>query len=363
MSRRNDRFSVGGLDQNDWSPFAFMVFFILGSILITIAKLFNFHVGFVVAIPVIVILGYAFVSWYLPRLELRRDQIGDNLYYMGFLLTLVSLSVTLIQYSEKANEDFIVSNFGVALVATIVGILGRTILNQFRKDVVNIEKEIQFNLSQASLKLRGQIFSTVEDFASLHRQMEQITKESARSISEAHQELAKGLASSVEEVVSTLNRQVDKSTEEVYLKSDEVIEELSNSTRSLIVEVDKQKEALSLLAKATASTADLSSLKVDTTPLREVEGAIIEFTSSVDKQMTNLYKNTSIQVESFNSSTQRLNNVLDEFSKSLDARVTSMDPSVDKLDHMKISIETLMQRIDDLNLALMDDEGKKQLNE
>jgi DNA anti-recombination protein RmuC len=359
MSRKNERFSVSGISQQDLAPIAFIVFFMLGAVLITLAKLYEFHVALVVAIPVIVILGYAFLSWFLPRLELRRDQIGDNLYYMGFLLTLVSLSVTLIQYSEEANEDFIVSNFGVALVSTIVGILGRTILNQFRKDVVNIEKEIQFNLSQASLKLRGQIFSTVEDFASLHKQMEQVTKESAKSISEAHQELAKGLANSVEEIVSTLNNQVDKSTEQVYLKSDEVIKELSRSTRQLIVEVDNQKEALSSLAKATASSADLSSLKVDTTPLRVVEEALIGFTSSVDNQMTNLYKNSSIQIENFNSSTQRLNNLLEEFGSSLDARVNAMDPSVDKLAQTKISIETLLQRIDDLNLALIDDEGRK----
>lgn len=329
MSRMNSRFTVSKLSQKDLSPFLFLGFFILGAVLIAIAKLYQFPVGFVVAIPVVVILGYALLSWFLPRFELRRDQIGDNLYYMGFLLTLVSLTATLIQYSHESDEDFIVSNFGLALVATIVGILGRTVLNQFRKDVVDIEKEIQFNLSKASLKLRGQMNTAVEDFATFHRHMEQVTKESARSISEAHQELAKGLAESVEEIVGSLRDQVEKSSGLMNLKSEEVINELSEATSRLIIEVDKQKDALATLAEATESASDLSALTVDTSPLRDIEKALVEFKGSFNSQITELNENSSEQAESFSSSMYRIQHVLESISKATESAIDLGSLTVD----------------------------------
>lgn len=351
MNRNSSRFNVSSLSQSDLSPFVFLLFFVTGSLLIAVAKLFSFHVGFMIAIPVIIIFGYTLVSWFLPRFELRRDQIGDNLYYMGFLLTLVSLTVTLIQYSNKSDEDFIVSNFGIALVATIVGILGRTVLNQFRKDVIDIEKEIQFNLSKASLKLKGQMFAAVEDFASFQRQMAQVTEESAQNIADAHKALATGLSESVEEIVASLRNQVDDSAGVLSQKSDQVILELSKATEDLIKEINRQKIALSGLVESTEEAADLSSLSIDTSPLREVESSLSELKDSLNSKLVTLNDDMSIQTDAFNKSFSKFSETLESFSLVMDERLTELNPGIEQLSEYNSKIDEFMKRVENMKTA------------
>ena len=67
------------------------------------------------------------------------DRAGDNLYYLGFLFTLVSLIYALVDlflFEDRntaltlANRTYIlIGSFGIALLSTVAGILGRIILH------------------------------------------------------------------------------------------------------------------------------------------------------------------------------------------------------------------------------------------
>ena len=72
------------------------------------------------------------------------DRAGDNLYYLGFLLTLISLIYALVSLflfddsgsSLTERTSILIGSFGIALLSTVFGILGRIILhdwNQGRK--------------------------------------------------------------------------------------------------------------------------------------------------------------------------------------------------------------------------------------
>ncbi len=66
----------------------------------------------------------------------QRERAGDDLYYLGLLLTLVSLIyalVSLFVFSLEAGDvqarvDMLIGNFGIALISTVAGILGRILL-------------------------------------------------------------------------------------------------------------------------------------------------------------------------------------------------------------------------------------------
>ena len=77
------------------------------------------------------------------------------MYITSGLLTLVSLTVTLIQYSSDSANEYIISNFGVALAATIAGIAARSALSQFRKDTAGVRESCSVSLVRPHINFEG----------------------------------------------------------------------------------------------------------------------------------------------------------------------------------------------------------------
>ena len=61
----------------------------------------------------------------------RDEQMGDSFYYLGFLYTLTALAISLFSIEGDIND--LLKNFGIAITTTLVGLIGRIILSQFRE--------------------------------------------------------------------------------------------------------------------------------------------------------------------------------------------------------------------------------------
>ena len=330
MSNQISRFKVSTFKKNDWAPISFVLFFLGGSILVGLSKFLELPTIIIIFIPILILVGYGLTAWFLPRLELRKDQIGDNLYYLGFLLTLVSLSVTLIQYSSSSNEDYIVSNFGVALVATIFGIAGRTFLNQMRKDVVAVEKEIQAMLSESALKLRGQISSTIENFASLNRQMEQITIESAQHISQAHKVLADGLIDSIDDVVKPVEASLNSVIFELKNQIYKATSEINSATESMVIELNHQTQVFSNVSKSYEEAIDFSDLKFDTSSLRKLEDDLSSYSENAGQSLASVYEKSLEQLELLNNSFNQVNSNTQYINQNLNESVQNLNNQLNR---------------------------------
>lgn len=105
-----------------------------------------------------VLFAYAGLLWLSGRVSLEPEAIGDNCYYLGFLFTLTSLSVTLYQLSEATGQmDLqrdIIAGFGVALSSTVVGVFLRVLLLQYRPDIVVRDRIARVELVQAGREFR-----------------------------------------------------------------------------------------------------------------------------------------------------------------------------------------------------------------
>ena len=86
MAKEKRDFSLGALGSTDVPFWAFLSAFLLGAIGVAVSKAFEWNVILVVAVPVIVMFSYWGASLILPRLSVRNDQLGDNMYYLGFFL-------------------------------------------------------------------------------------------------------------------------------------------------------------------------------------------------------------------------------------------------------------------------------------
>lgn len=91
------------------------------------------------AVVVIVVLGFHYRRLRIPG---GSERAGDNLYYLGFLFTLISLMYALVELFLVQGQDaslaertyILIGNFGIALLSTIAGILGRLILHDGSED-------------------------------------------------------------------------------------------------------------------------------------------------------------------------------------------------------------------------------------
>ena len=131
-----------------------------------------------IALPVIVMGLYASAVTLVPRVRLRLDQAGDNLYYLGFTYTLCSLAITLYRFhATEGAADYIVSNFGIALATTIVGVVSRVWLHQMRDDPLELEREVRSELTEAVGRLRAEIDLAVREFNHFNRTLQQSARE------------------------------------------------------------------------------------------------------------------------------------------------------------------------------------------
>ncbi|MDE0691394.1 MAG: hypothetical protein OXI55_04025 [Gammaproteobacteria bacterium] len=111
---------------------AFLFAFVGGTVAIVAIRAILPHLGGAVLATLIAVLAIFALGMRSRRAE-SRAQAGDDLYYLGLLFTLVSLIWALVQLfildagesDAAARTNQLVGNFGIALVSTVAGIVGR----------------------------------------------------------------------------------------------------------------------------------------------------------------------------------------------------------------------------------------------
>lgn len=162
----------------------FFSLFIIGAIGIVSLKYFEVSQIAVTAFPVSLMLFYAVTAFVTKRYRIREDRVGDNVYYLGFLFTLISLAYALAVYDANGfGTDVIITNFGIAIFTTILGLAGRVFFNQMREDPVEYEREVRYALAEASTALRSQLGDISTDLSSFKRKLLQILEEGLVDIS------------------------------------------------------------------------------------------------------------------------------------------------------------------------------------
>ncbi|HEY1932963.1 MAG TPA: hypothetical protein VGG99_13190 [Acetobacteraceae bacterium] len=158
----------------------FIIFAGLGFIGILSLKLNGAQGWWTVAIPLLLMVTYAGITWYGGMFRLHPDRLGDNCYYMGFLFTLASLTAALLEVESRPIDaqgtllEALIGNFGVALLSTIMGIALRVIFIQMRHEVEEIEDQVRLELQDAAARLKDQLGMAVLDMESFRLRTQQM---------------------------------------------------------------------------------------------------------------------------------------------------------------------------------------------
>ncbi|MDJ0390086.1 hypothetical protein QMO56_18410 [Roseomonas sp. E05] len=141
----------------------FFGFTLLGAAVIATLKFLGVNGLIVACLAVSAMLAYGLLALFRADVRMRPDKLGDNVYYMGFIFTLTSMSVALVALQLGADVSSLIGSFGISLFTTIAGIVGRVLLLQMRTEVEDVEEIVRRDLLEHTERLRGQLTAAVSD--------------------------------------------------------------------------------------------------------------------------------------------------------------------------------------------------------
>lgn len=212
----------------DWADkYLFIVLFLVGTALIVVLKRLGVRQIVVMTAPITTMLVYGGFVLFSKRYRIRDDRAGDSLYYLGFLFTMVSLAYSLYEFgTTEGGTRSIVTNFGIALATTILGLTLRVIYHQMRQDPFDVEREVHFELTQAADKLRGELHEAIINFGSLRLAVLQSLTEAKTDSKASVEAMTKEVIAQCKTSTTELSTAVGNSAAAVRKHTTEMVEAL-----------------------------------------------------------------------------------------------------------------------------------------
>ncbi len=386
------------------NPKIFLACFLLGSAGIIILKLLGVNQFGVTACPVAIMLGYAI--WHY-KLRAYLNLIGDNLYYLGLLYTLVSLAVSLYEFTPK-QEDIesitpIITNFGIAIFSTILGVAFRVYFGLNQTDPEEIEERARVELADVVRELNLGLRDATRSFLQYSREMQENLRqgldETKNAIDENLQQSLSQLDTAVTKFVATVQEADNRFDEnqqklqrgfeeaksvidsaantlgESRQKLQEGSEAIAESLNGLVAKIDKISAPEDLLEKilqplswqieavaeqigtAGETLADrLNNTRIPTDKFeRDLQGAIAAFLDKMERGLSSQFENAA---QNFERDLQKFTGVIKAANEGFETDSNKMRESTNAFVE---SMQDLSQRIS--NIEVSDDLPEKLLNQ
>ena len=276
--------------------------------------------------PVAILVFYAWVVHSQPYLRLHPDRLGDNCYYMGFILTLGSLSFALMQLETREGVarasllDSLIGNFGIALFSTIAGIALRVFFIQFRREVEDEEEKIRQDLQAVATRLKDQLSLAVLDLEGFRVRTGQVLEERLINAAEEFARIQNGMAEQARSAADQLTAfQTDLAARAVSVGV-----EMSRSAQAMTGNADRiSAEMRELISRVEAIEAPSDVLL---RPMRQAETRIGQLAKALDK----LTESEATRAGAFGRATEAMVQQLAIFYDT--SRMDSLSTSAARLD-------------------------------
>ncbi|MDE2924222.1 MAG: hypothetical protein OYL92_02790 [Acidobacteriota bacterium] len=239
--------------------------------MLALLKLLTSHWLPPVLLSLLLIVAYGF--FFLWDRELRGprfEHAGDNLYYVGFLYTLVSLAVSLYRFTSDGYTEDIVQGFGVALSSTVFGLIGRVYVNQASTDEpARVEAAARQSLLVAHRELRAEMDYAIEDYKRFREDLGELREavERAKGVTGEETKALANEAARLEDVRGLASR-LDKAAEgaigRMAERQDEMTVHMKDEAMATLRNIATQQEALSDgMLKAQSDALDRVAARLD----------------------------------------------------------------------------------------------------
>tara|TARA_B100000315_G_scaffold215060_1_gene213971 strand:- start:243 stop:1499 length:1257 start_codon:yes stop_codon:yes gene_type:complete len=306
--------------------------FLIGATFIVLGWLLDSKYLCGVVLPVLCMLAYSSLGFIEEKNDTLIEQFADSIYYLGFLLTLVALIVSLVVLSENEYSlEGVGSRFGVALVTTVLGLFLRIILTNFRE-----------NFSDQKVIREEQLAKSMKDFS---RQVT-IHARTLRTSTELYN-------SSMELSTNSMNKSMAKLTSELDSVSTKGLEQVAKT-------FERTNEQLSLAVTNLFKKIELIQISEDILtspiqePIKQLANLLDEYkdgfasVTAEQKKISSDNKLFSDNLTKLNQSATTLENSIQNISDTFSS-VKDLDVNTEKLNH---TIDKTVSTIDRLSSAL-----------
>jgi uncharacterized phage infection (PIP) family protein YhgE len=159
------------------------------------------------AVPLVVMLGYMWLGATRRNAEVSGEKFADSCYYLGFIFTIASISVALMDLPNIGiHIQDIAVRFGAAMLSTVLGLSVRVAMVTFRQDMGDAIQNAQEGVVEASLRFRDQLGGALDRLSSFELAVDQATRLSVERVNFQVENLSKNHADRLTQFFATLTK-------------------------------------------------------------------------------------------------------------------------------------------------------------
>jgi hypothetical protein len=355
--------------REDQEKYAYIAALLFGVLFVLIGKGFGLvNTWVAVGVCAIIITAYAIFAATKREFRSRLDRAGDNCYYLGLTYTLVSMFVALVKLQPGIAPDELIGAFGVALGSTIVGIVARLILVQFKTEVSDIETKTRLDLAVASDRLRGQLDHASTRFQVFAIGIQEAVRSSVVNITDEQLGRQKELITQFSEVLERSVGSITGASEgieaslkrhtEIAERFDEASSHTVEAARSLVEKVENVMIPDDLLTRGFSRIADelTKSTEALNGTLEEIRGAG-KVVGEASGDLATLAENSRTALAAFQGFTSAAEKVsgsmssmieaIDTGTKNIGERNTKLDDELGRLKELSVNYAASLAEVAD----------------
>jgi hypothetical protein len=262
LSSRSPKFSLRKV---------FVATLIVGTVFVILGLYSGFYsIGFMGPIGLMIL--YIAFGRYIYRGKIITEQFADSCYYLGFLFTLIALTVSLFSLKEDYNSSTLIWNFALALFTTIIGLGYKVYLSNFHDTAEDSQKRAEDGLTEAIdayidtiETARTSVDIYINELTNTGKKVVDSTLDNINKSSEAllkfNEELTKNLGKTVErsnvvlyDNIKTTYNMLNEGVEGLISSLDNTCEEFKNKVNTIIfpddIFISKLSEPIKNLEKS-----------------------------------------------------------------------------------------------------------------
>lgn len=215
----------------------FFVAFVLKAVLATASFVLKEPIWLGFIIPLIVMTGYWVVGFHVREkwnTQLTLAKFADSVYYLGFLFTVISIIICLLDIESMGDSLYgMAMRFGAAMCSTALGMLARVMHTGFKVDTNDVAKGVEERAVRSAEELTIAFDASSQQLALFRDQVMAASKEAVQSVHEQISAIAQHSTNAMDVYFSNATVQSNQAFERMLNQASEASKQMLSTISEL----------------------------------------------------------------------------------------------------------------------------------